>query len=368
MHSDDEIEYYATIIAELYSNQQIKEFKPTLNKGVKRNAGTNTNSSNKIKHVVEISNIMYLYINDDFSQIFGKDSIETILKKTILCNLPPKIELTKNGKMKDELKKTIEILKLHINNMNAKNTSGILNDEVIKKNNDLQKLEEKYENCLKNGNFETTTDYKNVATKSLILLNDATKESMYRRNNRIRDITEIEERGLNLYNLIRQKLGLCVEKKERWEREKETREYEYEYNHKNIILADMVCDKLGIEKDAEKIEVKPRINNYHKKFVDNNSTKKYVKSETENKGYVPPHLKVEEPVKTIDKKIEIFDLDGQKQTQNKIIGSWGKKLDFEQLRKKDKVTQKESDKESEKEFKVTQNDENSSDDAWCTTE
>jgi hypothetical protein len=193
---------------------------------------------------------------------------------------------------------------------------------------------------------------------------------MHRRNNRIRDMTEIEEQGLNLYNLIRQRLGLCVEKKERWEREKEMREYEYEYNHKNINLADMVCDKLGIEKDVEKTEVKPRVDNYHKKFVDNNSTKRYVKREVEKKGYVPPHLKVEEPVKTTDKKIEFFDLDEQKQTQNKIIGSWGKKLDFNQLRKKDEVVQKEPNKDinANKSSNKRQNDEKSSDDDWCTNE
>jgi hypothetical protein len=363
MYSENELEYFANIITELYSNQKIKDFKPTLNKGLKRDAGSNVNSSDKTKHAVEVRDYMNLYINYEYSDILGKENIETILKKTLQCNLQSKIELTKNGIMKDELKKTIDILKLHINNINAKNTNNSnvsLTNEIIKRTEDLNKLEEKYENCMREGNFEKITDYKDISIKCLKILNEASSEFAERKNTGIRYPTKKEEPGAKLYNLIRKKLGLD-RKKNYWELEKE-----YEYVPKPNNLADIVCDKLKIEKPNEK--PKPT-QNLHEKFFgsSNDSYSRYKKSDNEKKSYVPPHQKQEDTKK--EKITEIFDL-----CENKIpiqinLGSWGKKLSFEN--KKEIVEENKEDIEEKMKEKTKDGikneikEENTEKNEWC---
>lgn len=352
MYSEKELDHFANIIVELYSNPKIKEFKPTLNKGLKRDAGSNVNSSNKTKHAVEIRDYMNLYVNYEYSDILGKENIETILKKTLQCNLQPKIELTKNGIVKEELKKTIDILKLHINNLNAKSTNDENNkikDEIAKKTEDLKKLEEKFELCLKEKNFDKTTDYKDISIKCLKILSDASFDFTERKNSGTRFLSKKEECGLFLYNLVRQKLGLGV-KKNNWELEKE-----YEYVKKSNNLADIVCDKLKIDKPIE--IPKPQQNLHDKFFGYDGSYNKYKKPENKKNSYVPPHQKHDE--KTTEKTIELFDLGNTHTPVNQNLGSWNKKLTFEE--KKDFVVEENTKIECEKiscEEKVDANE-------WC---
>lgn len=346
MQYNKNLDYYATIVAELYSNQTLKEYVPTLNKGMKRNAGNNTNSSDKNKNLVEIDYFLNTFICDDYSYISNNEKLDIILKKTIKSNLPSKIELTENGKKRDDIKKALDILKLQINNLNAKNINKILDDEINKKNIEITKLNEIYEICLKEGNFEIITDYKNIAIKCIEILSKATEEFKERRETRSRELSFNEKEGKKLYELINQKLGIKLDKRERWAKEKENEQYYYEQNKKSSNLADIVCNKLGIknEDNKPKQEIKQE-DNFHKRFV-----------EKQNNGYVPPHLQKEEEIKE-KPKIELFDLgNNSKEEPKKNIGCWGKKLEIKKEEKQEK--------QELNNISTNQETENSSDE-WC---
>lgn len=354
MQYNKNLDYYATIVAELYSNQTLKDYVPTLNKGMKRNAGNNTNSSNKTKNLVEVEYILNLFICDDYSYVSGKEKIDLILRKTIKCNLPSKVELTENGRKRDNIKKALDILKLQINNLNAKNINKVFDDEINKKKNEVAKLNEINDECLKNGNFEIITDYKNVAIKCIEILSKATCEFIKRRETRTRELNNIEKEGEKLYELINQKLGIKLDKRKHWIKEKENEQYSYEFNKKETNMAEILCNELGIknENDEPKQEVK-RESNFYKRFV-----------ERQYNSYVPPHLQKEKEEIKVTPKIELFDLESNSNNTKEIkknIGCWGKKLEI----KKEEKQETQEIQEIKNNVFTKQEEEKESSDEWC---
>lgn len=183
--------YIANAIYDLYSNKRIKEYVPSLNK---KRGGMN-------------DKIGGMFVNDEISQIYGIESIESILKKTIYANVPKMIEQTPNGIIRDKLHKGIGLLKTYITNISANNNDGRFNDEINRKNTELSILENKYAECLENGNFEKITDYQSIAYFALKLLSAATVDQRYRKNNNIRIMTDNEKNAKELYDLILKKFG-----------------------------------------------------------------------------------------------------------------------------------------------------------------
>jgi hypothetical protein len=185
------LSYVANAIYELYSNKRIKDYVPSLNK--KRGGINNVIGS--------------MFVNDEFSQIYGMESIESVLKKTVYANVQKFIEQTPNGIIRDKLNKGIGLLKTYIGNISANNNGGKFDDEIKKKNAELTILEKKYAECLEKGNFEKITDYQQIAYFALKLLSTASSDQRNRRNSSNREITENEKKAKELYNLVLEKFG-----------------------------------------------------------------------------------------------------------------------------------------------------------------
>jgi hypothetical protein len=368
-------QYTANIIAELYSHKKIQDFIPILNRG---------NRNNKSGNGLLIDEISYMFVNDEYSHIQGKESLELLLKKTIHANVPSRTELTPNGIMRDELKKGIDILRAHINNVSANNKNGNLDAELTKRKKELEILEQKYEECLKNGNFEVVTNYKVIAFQALKLLSSATTDLKYRKDNRIRTLTDMEKKAKELYELIHQKFGLEVDKRERWQIEKENKVYEYknpeerereehekeqyekEYNkqrdtpkeyYKNFIdhrdpnqdhknfgerkynryqNRDQTQKNFSDRKHNDGYKPKSKYTPPHMKDGDANVTK----DDQKTNQYVPPHKKKEEEKLEIKNEVKFPTLENLEQKSNIVssdscaVGAWGKKLDFKALKTK----------------------------------
>jgi hypothetical protein len=273
------IDYVANIIVNLYSNKKLQNFIPTLNKG----------RNNTVK-----SKLQYMFINNDYSHIEGKESLDSILKKTIYANIPPLVELTSNGVMRNELKKGIEILKSHINNISANNKNGNFSDELIARKNELVILENKYNDCLQNGNFEIITDYKLIANQTLKLLVSASNDWKYRKDNFIKTLTPREEKAKELCELIHQKFGIEIDKRNKWQIEKENKIYEY----KNSTEVENEYTK-----EYSRDYLKEPSREYHKNFIQNyNHNKKYHwnnnrnnhNEEKQTNKYIPPYKQIKE--------------------------------------------------------------------------
>jgi len=308
MSSD--IEYFATIIVELYENQKIRDFKPQLTKGMKREAGINVNSSDKTKNLMEIKNYMQIFVDQEYSNVSGKEKLDIILKKTIQCGIQPKVELTENGKMKEELKKTKDILETQINNLKAKNINEQFDKEIEKYEKNYVKICEKLKEILDKGDFERTIDYRKIAIKSLEILNMASEEMKIRRENRTRELSKTELEGRKLHDLVNEKFGLIVDRKERWQKEKEMREYDPNSKNNNLNLWEQVISsKLGIVE--EKKEWKDMSHTY---FVEKSRTK-----------YGEGNKKKE--TKNEPKLYDLYPTNSDiKETKN--IGCWSKKMEI----------------------------------------
>lgn len=277
------IQHTANIIVELYSHKKIHDFIPTLNKGKKSSS--------------ETYDISYIFVNDDYSYISGKESLESILKKTIRANVPSRIELTPNGIMRDELKKGIDILRSYINNISANNKNKNLDAELEKRKRELEILEKKYEECLANGNFETVTNYKDIAYHTLKLLSSASNDLKYRKENHIRTLTETEKKARDLRQLIHENFGLEFDRRERWQIERDNKEFEYKTPEER--------DRNEQEKEQKYNKEKETVKEYYKNFIDDRNfndnkrdkrDKKYDKYQnnntyTQKSKYTPPHMK-----------------------------------------------------------------------------
>lgn len=171
----NDINDIANTVSKLYTTPAVVNFKAVLSKGVKHKNGPN--SSNKTKQSVELNNLTYVYLDETVSYISGKDSLDTILKKTLRCNILPEKKLTLNGVAQLELKKGIEILKNYINILIANKNY----EEMEKKQKELAILEKKYVECLEKGDFEYTTDYKKIALQAFTILskNDDQSRELY---------------------------------------------------------------------------------------------------------------------------------------------------------------------------------------------
>jgi hypothetical protein len=362
------MQYTVNIIAELYSHKKIQDFVPALNK-----------SKNNKKSTSETYDIGYMFINEEYSHIPGKESLESILKKTIHANVPSHTELTPNGIMRDELKKGIDILRSHINNISANNKNGNLDAELEKRRKELIILEKKYEECLEKGNFEVVTNYKDIAYQALKLLSSASNDLKYRKENRIRTITDTEKKARELRELIHQKFGLEFDRRERWQIEKDNKEYEYKTPE----------EKEREEKEKEQYEKRYNTQrnssrDYYKNFGGSNQgfndrrqngykpISKYVPPHMRNtedinenpKQYVPPHKKKQEQEQKKNKFPTLGNLEEDSNPISKFPtlgnleedsnnvpthgnGAWEKKLDFTNKKENQKDTIKET-KETKK--------------------
>jgi hypothetical protein len=173
------------------------------------------NSSNKTEHAEKISGACELYLPQELTIIKGHQSLDQILKLTIISNIPPDKKITENGLQCEELKKGIELLKLEINNIIANNSNEQNNAEIELSQSQLSILENKYAECLSKGNFEQTTDYKEIAIKALQILanHDADSEKLY---------IMINKRFGIIMNKIMTKKDLWMK---RWEEYEENLEY-----------------------------------------------------------------------------------------------------------------------------------------------
>jgi hypothetical protein len=391
-----DIQYIANIILELYSHKKIQDYIPILNRGSRNNKSGNG---------LLIDEIGHMFVNDEYSYIRGRESLESLLKKTIHANVPSRTELTPNGTMRDELKKGIDILRSHINNVTANNKNGNLDAELTKRKKELEILEKKYGECLENGNFEVVTNYKDIAFQALKLLSSASIDLKYRKDNRIRTLTDTEKKAKELYELIHQKFGLEIDKRERWQIEKENKMYEYKNPEEREREEN---EKEHYEKGHNKQREHQR--EYYKNFIDNNDQKnsgerRYNRDhdqsqrnfgerryhrDSNNDGYkpksrytpphmkddnqyVPPYKKEEKEEKKEIKKEEKFPTLEDFETKSNVIssgsgtatvtdftvsGAWGKKLNFTALKTKSeqtkaqtkKITKNETNEENDKKY------------------
>ena len=205
-------DFIADTIFGLYSNQFIKNYRPALNKGRGRGRGSGMNSCSRNEHAEKINNACELYIPQELSVIKGHQSLDQFLKLVITSNILPEKKTTENGLQCEELKKGIELMKLEINNIIANNSNGQNNSEIEIAQSHLSILENKYDECLSKGDFEQTTDYKEIAIKALQILSNR------------------DENSEKLYILINKRFGININKimtkKELWMKRWE----EYEEN------------------------------------------------------------------------------------------------------------------------------------------
>jgi hypothetical protein len=396
---ENSIEYLANIIVGLYTNPKIRDFKISINRGI---GGKNNkaNCSDKKKHLATMGKLIGLFINDEYSSVQGKDSIESILKKTIQSNIPVHVETTKNGLMFNELKKGIDILISYTNNLRANNKDNKLDDEIKKKEDELQILQKKYDECMEKGEFTVSIDYKAYAEKALMLLSDATSDLRERKNNGVRVLTKTEQRAKKLHEMVNEKLGIKIDRRQRWEIEKECEMYEYKKpenvesedndsslkknnfnekpkeNYKNFVDCHDASNSYNKNYNYENnyrhnndyrqensnyrqnnSNYRQNNNNYRQdngnyrqnnnNYRQNNNNYRQNNNNfvdnnksyghNKNDDYVPPYMKKEQFNKQEKDNINSFpSLDCNIQNEKKNIGSWGKSLNLEKLKENTK--------------------------------
>ena len=192
------LEYIAEIVAELYSKDHVKNFVPLLGKGGRkrdpqapsstavnkffgRSSGINSNNSNKAKNAEEIHDIYSWRINYELTEITGKTPLDQLLRTAILSKVPVEKKVTQNGMERDELKKAITILRAQINNLIANNANSQNDNNLLKNQEYLSRLEELYLERLEIGNFEEEKDFCAIALKALKILDkdDETSKKLY---------------------------------------------------------------------------------------------------------------------------------------------------------------------------------------------
>jgi hypothetical protein len=281
--SPKDLQYYADVIAELYKNQTILNFKPMLNKGVRAKNGVygpTSNSSDKRVHMLEMNNMFSKSVEYKYNHVSGHDAIDSILKKTLQSNIRPSVKLTPNGIKRDELKKGIQLLQTQINQLIACNRNGDRDAELDKSQKALSVFEQKYADCLEEGHFEIETDYKEVAKNALLILFKSDSESE------------------QLHKLINLKFGIKV-------------------NH----LTEYMEDRRLLQQYTKKEQITnaEEEKSYHRNFVNHNTT---------TKKYVPSYKVVKK--EEVDLKNAFPDLLQTTNTQPIVkTGAWAKPLKIE---------------------------------------
>jgi hypothetical protein len=209
--TNETVEYFANIIVKLYSNQRIKNFVPTLNK--KR---------------IQYDDVVNANVLDDYTKIEGCEKISDILKRTLLLNIDDEVELLENGILRNNLKKTIDLMEPLIVNLKMSNSQ-----ELEKKEKELKIIKEKYNECLQKGEFEEITEYKKIATETLKIMKIATEDFYKRKQINSYELTETELLISKLKYLICQKFGIKQDTRPHWMKKKETSNYEYKKQDKD---------------------------------------------------------------------------------------------------------------------------------------
>jgi len=215
-----DLNFIAKIVCQLYTHPFIQNFRPGISKGRPRNRQkgelSKPNSSEKSKHAIENNNFCSMWINPDLTSILNHEPLDQLLKKVIISNIPNETIVTQNGIDKEELKKGINILKSQINSLLANQQEH----ELKEKQETLAILEEKYNQCLKEGNFEKVINYRAIVGNALNILanDDSISEKLY--------ILINHEFGHELTNIRKTK-------KEFWEK----KWADYEENREHIKLS-----------------------------------------------------------------------------------------------------------------------------------
>jgi hypothetical protein len=363
--SNNNLQYLANVIFELYEHPKIKNYKPALNK--KR---INTN------------NIGGLFINDEWSKFFNRDSIEYILKTTINASVSKKVELTANGENRDKLKKGVDLLKKFIDDLSLNNRDNMYDTEITKNKSKLEILEKKYTECLERGNFEKITDYQSVALYALKFMDAASKEFRNRRANGIRNETEIEKKAQELYNLVAEKFGIVRKNKNEVTFRNDKSGFDRGNNRRNDRGNDRGYNRdgndrgynrdgndRGYNRDGNDRGYNRDGNNrgYNRDGNDRQpyvpSFKRFIKNNDSGNDYIPPHLqnnsnrdenrnnrqgkeeKKEELFVSLVSESEQLEIQESKTQESSQVrqstGVWSKPIDFSKMKEENKEDQKE---------------------------
>jgi hypothetical protein len=307
LNNIDNMDNIAKIIAELYNDPRVKNFTPVLNnKGKKQKK----NSSEKTKYIENMNNINNLYIHYEYSFVPDRETIGTILKKTIQANIPPKCELTLNGKKRDDMKKGIDILKPQINNVIANNKNGEQDFNLEKMKKQLSIFEEAYKECLEIGNFEIITNYKQISIDTLILLSEASKDLEERKKVSIWDITEIEKKAKKLKNAIYKNLGAPLDGRSKKEINDELEDFDpnikgYRVYLDYLLKTDKIkkydlCYKqcypfnenpMYTEYQSKKKYFDKMVDEYNSKNLNNGPQNEQYKKKQSKDEYIPPFMR-----------------------------------------------------------------------------
>lgn len=353
-----DIEYNANIICKIYGHQKIQKFVPCLNKS-RRNGNNVTN----------------IFIIDEYANIPMKEQLGSVLKKVLYANIQNDIIKLENGILYDELKKALEILKMHMNNLNACNNI----EELAKKNMEYEILKEKYDECEKKGNFEEIIDYKEVATNMIKLLGKATQDFNRRkkmndekdRNGERKDfeLTNAEKLAKKLHDKVCEKFGIKVDNRQKWVIRKDLEQYEYNRegrdNKDNRDNKNNIKDDIILKNNKETYKYVPK----YKSFIDN-----IYKTNEKHGNYVPPHKQENKQENKQDNKqerklesnenemLKTVELGGTKQMELK--GSWNNNINLKKILLQETNKDKNKDKNDEKSYKKKYNDEDDKYDTW----
>jgi len=324
-------EHIATIVIEMYHKQDTLKLRPMLAKKNVRSSNIGPNSSDKKKHSLESNDACYLRVEEQYSTIPGYEPLDLLLKKIICSNIPPVTKITQNGIDRDKLKKGIELIKIEINNIiskNKNNTDSELNLTLENMQKDLNKLEEKYQECLINGNFEETINYRNIAIKTLKILSEG------------------DESAEKLHALIEKKLGI-QKKTNSWEQRNLFRQYEY---HRDP--PETQYNNYSDNRQHNNYSDNRQYNNYS----DNRQyNKKFITNEEQTTKYVQPTKKQD----TLNiKNQNLFPtLLPLQPTVTYTMGAWNKPLSKEQIMTKpDPPVEQHTDKLTDESIKEQDNE------------
>jgi len=186
-------DYLATMCVKFLQDKDIKAIKQPLNKGISRRGGKQAgpNESSKTRENRTMDQILNYWINDDVFWLPHNMCLEDTLKKTAIYytnkhNLVPQ---TSQSKQIKELLDAVAILKNQIERLQRDNTDGVNDEEIITKNNTIDKMNHKVEDYQKDENTDANVDYKSIAIELLKIL------SQHRSDNAKR-----------LYEMVRAKL------------------------------------------------------------------------------------------------------------------------------------------------------------------
>jgi len=182
------------IVVDLYNNPSLKRYILPSSGAFRgrgrggREIGRGPNASVKSKQAEYTDSVMRTWVHDSCSLIPNNESLQNVLQKASLYKFA---HINNNVKVDvKELKEVIDVLGRQINNLIKQNNDDSLNDEISKKEQELQVLQETLERkSIDQYNCETDmAHYNDIALKVLKILHAN------------------DEKSYQMYNLIRSKL------------------------------------------------------------------------------------------------------------------------------------------------------------------